>query len=735
MITIRLTINPDIWLSVARYKETRAHADKKRQAAKRQEAASRQADSLSRKHLAGMRVRRQNLVYVTGLRLNTSDPQLSDKLRGDQYFGQYGKIDKIVVNRPKDSRALQPVGVYITYFDKEAAASCISTVNNSQNTGSTIRYAQIGNHRQYVLMHCRADYGTTKYCSAFLRGEICTNKNCTFLHEAGDESESFTREGLSSLNANQGESESASPIQTAQPVVQQQQPPQPHHFPAISESMERTENKEDLTNTFESADGSALPSTSAWGRPVSLSRRDSQARTSASASPMVASPAPASRSQATQEVEIEEQPSFPEHLAPIPMEEEHGSEIDIKAIMKKYAAGHLHYEMDISLVLSDAEMQLAKLTPMLFEPNGGASRLLAEKRDQENRRLQKDHEVASQALSALTIADAPEAGSLQLGGEPEERQELDASRRNNIAVQPPNDMMSPTFSLAHALSPESQAPGLSGRSSGPQQHFLPQQFKAPSPGFAAQGVHQGTYAQNSLYGGGGHARQNSRFSFANDSANSTSTVKAASNPKFSSSQASMLHASGYGNSGSQYFSSGIQGPPPGLKATGTPPVSGGGMFGQGHGFATAGLGYGVNTSGRNANDEMMRELLRNRGGSAGSGQTSEGGRREFIFSSPSNQSHHLPPTQNPGLSSFQYGSHPGAFQDNGLQKQKKKGKKHRHANTSSSGGGVVDLADPSILQARLHQGNAGAGQGLFSGQNQGGYNQSNMVYGGGYGRW
>jgi len=77
-------------------------------------------------------------------------------------------------------------------------------------------------------------------------------------------------------------------------------------------------------------------------------------------------------------------------------------------------------------------------------------------------------------------------------------------------------------------------------------------------------------------------------------------------------------------------------------------------------------------------------------------------------------------------------------------KQKKKGKKHRHANTSSSGGsGLVDLADPSILQARMHptgQSNAGVGQGLFGGQSQGGYNP--MMYnggggasGGGYGRW
>jgi len=84
-------------------------------------------------------VRRQNLVYVTGLKLNTSDPQLSEKLRGEQFFGQYGRIDKIVVNKPKDSKSMQSVGVYITYFDRNDAALCIDMVNGTQNAGGVIR--------------------------------------------------------------------------------------------------------------------------------------------------------------------------------------------------------------------------------------------------------------------------------------------------------------------------------------------------------------------------------------------------------------------------------------------------------------------------------------------------------------------------------------------------------------------------------------------------------------------
>jgi len=52
--------------------------------------------------------------------------------------------------------------------------------------------------------------------------------------------------------------------------------------------------------------------------------------------------------------------------------------------------------------------------------------------------------------------------------------------------------------------------------------------------------------------------------------------------------------------------------------------------------------------------------------------------------------------------------------------------------------GKLDLADPSILQARMQhqqQSNAGVGQGLFGGQAQGGYNPSMMYNNTGFARW
>ncbi|KAF2452785.1 RING/Ubox like zinc-binding domain-containing protein, partial [Lineolata rhizophorae] len=167
---------------MAMHKADLAQQAKKKAAARQKEAQKREADSLSRKHLAGLRVVQRNLVYVTGLAPTISENELLETLRGDQYFGRYGKIIKIVVSKSKEtSHHQQSIGVYVTYARKEDAATCIAAVDGSQNYGRTLR----------------AQYGTTKYCSAFLRNETCNNRNCMFLHEPADENESFTRQDLS----------------------------------------------------------------------------------------------------------------------------------------------------------------------------------------------------------------------------------------------------------------------------------------------------------------------------------------------------------------------------------------------------------------------------------------------------------------------------------------------------------------------------------------------------------
>lgn len=361
--------------------------------------------------------------------------------------------------------------------------------------------------------------------------------------------------------------------------------------------------------------------------------------------------------------------------------------------------------------------------------------------------IQRETEAESKATSEESPpADHEEnettaGGSLQLGGEPEEGHEPITSHLNHHAMVPPGQHAfgGGLFGHGSALTEEFSGLGLSNRGLTPQQQqqLLLSSFKPgtqPSGGLSSM---QNTHTQHNNLSGNvpGHARHTSRFSFANDSASASANVQPVANQKLMSQQNSMMPkgTTNFGQIpqhqplGSQFFAN-AQGPPPGLKPTGTPPVGGTSMFGQGHGFATGGLGYGANAAGRNNNDAMYQDLLRNR--------NMDAGKRESYLPSFLNQHPTASTSPAPGfLPNMPYGPSPVAYQDAGSQKSKKKGKKHRHANTSSSGGGgLADVQDPSILQARLHQGGM-TGQGLY-GQAQSGFPSlyANNNYGGG-GRW
>lgn len=126
-----------------------------------------------RKHLANMRVVQKNLVYVIGLPPRIANEEI---LRQHDYFGQYGKIIKVVVNR----RGNPGIGVYITYTKKDDAGKAIAAVDGTMCDGRIVR----------------ASYGTTKYCAYYLRGQSCQNPGCMYLHEPGDDADSFTKEEL-----------------------------------------------------------------------------------------------------------------------------------------------------------------------------------------------------------------------------------------------------------------------------------------------------------------------------------------------------------------------------------------------------------------------------------------------------------------------------------------------------------------------------------------------------------
>ena len=126
------------------------------------------------------RIIQKNLVYLIGL---SSDlVKIEPKLKSFEYFGQYGKILKLVINKKKIYNSNGPNGpsytCFVTYSTNEESSLAILSLDN------TI----IDNHE------IKANYGTTKYCINFLKKWECKNKDCIYLHKFADEKDIVSRE-------------------------------------------------------------------------------------------------------------------------------------------------------------------------------------------------------------------------------------------------------------------------------------------------------------------------------------------------------------------------------------------------------------------------------------------------------------------------------------------------------------------------------------------------------------
>lgn len=584
------------------------------------EVQKRESEKDARKNLVGIRVVQKNLVYVTGLTPTVREDELLRTLRKPEFFGQYGSIQKISISNRKNQEGLnQSLGIYVTFDKKEDAQRCIQAVNGSQN-GERVLKAQLG---------------TTKYCSAWLRHEPCTNRNCMFLHELGDEEDSYTRQDLSSLNSMQANSRSGPSRSSSR------QQAQPQQYQA-SQPMARTASKDGS----ETGDGPALPATASWARNTQQrSRRGSHATSGAASSPPVSMSLPATTEATEEAVESPPQDEAAAEPAVIPaLQSQNPYDIALREMLKVMGASDFTFR----------PCSPDTTVPPLFDPRGGDKRRAM--REEEERRLngEQDEQQIEPTEQAEQAEDEPESGSHALGGEPEDhehaRESHGFSQRNSV-VQMPRPSSDGIYGPGVASGFTQGPPGLASMGS---RTMTPQQQPYLRQGSFAEPMSAGlTASQASLFQGQGNSRQTSRYFSGADAASAANNIKLA-NPRTMAQQPS--NAPFHSQPGGTYYpAASLPGPPPGLKSTGTPPN----MFGQTGAFGNSGFGA-------KDNNEMLQNLIRGR--AAGVGQAHEANK--------------------------------------------------------------LDLADPSILQARLQhhqQSNAGVGPGLFGGQASGGYNP-NMLY-------
>ena len=134
--------------------------------------------------MQNIRIIQKNLVYLIGLSKELA--YKDDQLRNCEYLGQYGTIKKLVVNKNKTYNGNSPNGpsysCHVTYSSIDESSLAILALDN----------AVVDNH---VF---RASYGTTKYCSNFLRNTVCLNKDCLYLHSIANESDILSRDEMNS---------------------------------------------------------------------------------------------------------------------------------------------------------------------------------------------------------------------------------------------------------------------------------------------------------------------------------------------------------------------------------------------------------------------------------------------------------------------------------------------------------------------------------------------------------
>ena len=125
---------------------------------------------ISQLKFSSIRIINKRILYLVGIPYEIANEETLVK---KEYLGQYGSINKIIVNKngyKKNESNYPTYSCYITYEKEIESSLAILALNNSS----------IFN---YKLNAC---YGADKYCNYFLKGIKCNNIDCNFLHELAD---------------------------------------------------------------------------------------------------------------------------------------------------------------------------------------------------------------------------------------------------------------------------------------------------------------------------------------------------------------------------------------------------------------------------------------------------------------------------------------------------------------------------------------------------------------------
>lgn len=142
-------------------------------------------DTAQAQKMMNYRIIQKNLVYVIGLSEKLTNKELLGK---NDYFGQYGQIVKIIVNKHKayyaDNQKKPSYSAYISYSSPSEAASAILAIDSVTVDESLIR----------------ASFGTTKYCTFFLKNLDCPNKECLYMHSLADDEVIVNKDDCNTIN-------------------------------------------------------------------------------------------------------------------------------------------------------------------------------------------------------------------------------------------------------------------------------------------------------------------------------------------------------------------------------------------------------------------------------------------------------------------------------------------------------------------------------------------------------